>query len=222
MHWGPHWNPQVSPPQTHRHSVDRDSGLATTDRGVSIRCGPPTDPPAMSVLAFREVSRADTGPRRAGCRHAPPTVPGRARARRQTILAFSTGLGAGAASTFVLVKDIYERAEAQCEAADARIVELRRLQGVNDETPRRQVCPLSRRAHALRMAHLRVLLGSRRCAAHGSPQPPRPPPPTRSVEPVESGRDCRARGRREVAMMERRGQCVSAARGGALQSPFWH
>lgn len=57
---------------------------------------------------------------------------------RETILAFSTGLGAGAASTFVLVKDIYERAEAQCEAADARIVELRRLQGVNDETPRRQ------------------------------------------------------------------------------------
>jgi len=59
-------------------------------------------------------------------------------AAREAVLSFSTGVAASAASTFVLVRLIYQRAEAQCEAADARIVELRRLQGGHDETPRRQ------------------------------------------------------------------------------------
>ena len=87
---------------------------------------------AASVLAFREV----IGPvRRACC--APPLTPPNACAS-QAVLAFSTGTAVGAASTFIIVRNIYYRAQWQCETTDNKIVELQRLQGASVDAPRRQ------------------------------------------------------------------------------------
>ena len=57
----------------------------------------------------------------------------------QAILAFSTGAAASGAGTFVVVHSIWQHAQLQGEAADARVTELRRLQGTHLETARRQV-----------------------------------------------------------------------------------
>ena len=54
----------------------------------------------------------------------------------QAILAFSTGAAASGAGTFVIVHSIWQHAQLQGEAADARVTELRRLHGTHLETAR--------------------------------------------------------------------------------------
>ena len=53
----------------------------------------------------------------------------------QSVLAYTTGVVAGSAGTFLIVRTVWQRAQLQGDVADARIAELQRLRGHSEDAP---------------------------------------------------------------------------------------
>ena len=77
-------------------------------------------------------------------RYAPSSYPHTPRAHRltyvficsaQSVLAYTTGVVAGSAGTFLIVRTVWQRAQLQGDVADARIAELQRLRGHSEDAP---------------------------------------------------------------------------------------
>ena len=118
---------------------------------ASYLCGAVTSPARTKSRKYkRRPSQESTCRSRPSARYAcPPPAQSDTRAsgwltgpvsslpyHSQAILAFSTGAAASGAGTFVIVHSIWQHAQLQGEAADARVTELRRLHGTHLETAR--------------------------------------------------------------------------------------
>ena len=59
---------------------------------------------------------------------------------REAVLACATGVGGGAAGTYVVLRSVWEGAQQMGKTADQGIVGLRLLHGVSDDVPSLKVC----------------------------------------------------------------------------------
>ena len=60
---------------------------------------------------------------------------------RESILAVATGAGAGGAATFMIAREVWQRAQAQGDAIDSTCLQLQKLRGDKPELPPQVVPP---------------------------------------------------------------------------------